>query len=236
MLGVLKSIKTALYLLGTGMVIFLAGSVYIPNNLDIFSEINDYPLFKWLFANLGYIDKTYWIFASIVVMAALSLNMVVCTVDAIVNKLSRKGIIQKLSPHIVHTGVMLVLFGHLVSGALGFKKDIPARVGDTVTVNNLEIQIKDLNFVTLRGEDQERWRVSLLVRNREGSERVSVAEPASPVFESRLAIYAKSAEHNGRILLGVVYDPGVRWEISGAVIFVLGSAGLFWSRYNRLST
>ncbi len=230
---ILKSIKTGLYVTGISILVFLAGSVYIPNNLDIFSEINDFPLFHWLTDNNAHIGKTYWIYCQVVLMAALALNMVICTIDELIQRLTAHNLVLKLSPHILHAGVILVLFGHLVSGGFGYKKDIPARAGETIVVEDMQVDIKKVDLVQKEGEDQRRWNVKISIVD--GTHTITkITGPASPVFINGIGIFAKSAEESGKVLLGIVRDPGVKWEIGGAIIFMIGSLGIFWSRYIKI--
>lgn len=229
----LTSVKTALYATGISILVFLAGSVYIPNNLDIFSEINDFPLFRWLSDNSAHINKTYWIYLQIALMAVLSLNMVVCIIDELIRRVTIHNLIQKLSPHILHAGVILVLFGHLVSGGFGYKQDIPSRTGESVMVENMKVGIQKVELLQREGEDQRRWNVEIAID--EGTHTsTKVTGPASPVFIGGLGIFAKSAEESGEVLLGIVRDPGVKWEIAGAIVFIIGSLGIFWSRYIKI--
>jgi cytochrome c biogenesis factor len=232
-LRVLKSTKTALYLMGFSVLIFLAGSVYIPKNLEIFSEINDGPLLYWLTDNMSHLSKTYWIFGQVILMALLSLNMIVCTLEGLIGKFSMKDLFGKHSPHIVHAGILLVLFGHLVSAGFGYKIDVPIKSGENVSIEGLTIHLEKVNFVQVRGEDQRRWQTALTISGN-GMIINSVVEPAKPVFLNGLGIFVKSAEESGRAILGVVRDPGVKWEILGAVVFVIGSIGIFWVRYSRI--
>jgi hypothetical protein len=69
MLRLLKSIKTALVILFLSITVFVAGSIYIPRNLSLFSDINDIPLFRWLSLNYSSIGKTFWIYLAIFLMA-----------------------------------------------------------------------------------------------------------------------------------------------------------------------
>ncbi len=233
MLGILKSIKTSLYLMGVSMFVCVIGSLMIPRNLDVFSEINDLPLMKWLSRNTEHHSTTFWIYGLVLLMAGLFVNMAVCTVDSLAHRFSLKGIVQKISPHIMHAGVLLVLFGHLMSAVFGSRMDVPLLPGEGISVSGTAIHLERVEFVKRPGEDQARWRVHL--RADDGEKVTSlIAEPASPAFQRKVAIFAKSAEENGRVLLGLVNDPGVRWQIWGAVAFILGSLGLFWSRYVRI--
>jgi cytochrome c biogenesis factor len=232
-LRVLKSVKTALYLMGISMIVFLAGSVYIPKNLAVFSEINDMPLFQWLYDNREHAGKTYWIYAQLLLMAVFSLNMLVCTVYGLIDKNNLGNLVRKLSPHIIHTGVLLVLFGHLVSAGYGFKIDIPINAGERVSVERLTVNLKRVDLVSIQGENQQRWLLSLNVIQ-DGREIESVVEPAKPIFLGGIGIFAKSADEDGRAILGIVRDPGVRWEIAGAILFMIGAMGIFLSKYSKL--
>jgi len=231
MLDLLKSIKTALWILAISILIFVAGSMYIPRNLDIFSEINDMPLFKWLNQNGEHIAKTYWIHAGLVLMAALSLNMVVCTFYELREKLSLKVLVQRLSPQVLHAGVLLVLFGHLMSGMSGYKKDVPLHLGSEIRIEGMSIMITNITFSERKGEDQRRWNVETQIKSEKGTIQ-SIIAPARPVFMAGMGIFVKSVEESGRVLVGFVRDPGVKWEIAGAVVFLLGALGIFWSRYS----
>lgn len=230
MLNVLKSLKTSLWILGTVMVTFVIGSMYIPENLEIFSEINDIPLFKWLDQNSEYLVKTYWIHIALILMAALSLNMVVCTIYELRERISLRALVQRLSPHVLHAGVLLVLFGHLVSGMTGFKNDISLQRGSEIKAQGLNIMITDMTFSEREGEDQRRWDVNTRIMSEKGIIN-AVIGPAKPVFVQGIGVFVKSVEESGRVLLGLVRDPGVKWEIAGAVVFLIGALGIFWSRY-----
>jgi hypothetical protein len=231
MLRLLKSIKTALVILFLSITVFVAGSIYIPRNLSLFSDINDIPLFRWLSLNYSSIGKTFWIYLAIFLMALLSLNMIFCLIDDILKRLSPGTIVQRLSPHLIHLSVLIVLFGHLMSGLMGFKKDIPVKAGEEFAIESLRIRIDSVEFVEVKGEDQPRWRIGLSIFDRDKIKR-AVAEPARPVFY-RYGIYAKSAEPDGRVVIGLVDDPGAFWEVVGAVVFVAGSAGLFSTRFRK---
>jgi len=60
---------------------------------------------------------------------------------------------------------------------------------------------------------------------------VSVLEPARPSFVGGTAFFAKSAQQRKMTaIIGVVRDPGVPWEVAGALLFLLGSAGILYSQ------
>ncbi len=231
MLRLLKSIKTGLYIIAIAIPVFLAGSIHIPQDLAFYSDINDMPLFRWLSANSVYFVKTYWIYLSIFLMAILALNMVVCTVDDVIKRFSFKYFIQRLSPHIIHIGVLIILLGHLISAATGFKKDIPMIVGDAFLINGIILKLKDVRFVNVTGEDQSRWKIALKIEEG-GVNKDVILEPARPAFY-KYGFYAKSAEKNGKVIIGIINDPGAKWQVIGAILFILGSSGILWTRYRK---
>lgn len=231
MFRILKSIKTSLIIFILSIVTFITGSIYIPRNLRLFSDINEIPLFKWLSWNFNSIEKTFWIYLAVGLMAMLSLNLVVCLFDDILKRLLPGTIVQRLSSHFFHIGVLVVLVGHLVSGLSGFKKDISAKVGEEFFIESLRIRIDSVDFVEVKGEDQARWRISLSIYDRDVVKKV-VSEPARPVFY-KFGIYAKSAEPDGRVIIGIVKDPGVVWELTGAIVCVIGTTGLFLTRFRK---
>ena len=233
MLNILRSIETSLYLIAVSVLIFLAGSIYIPNNLDIFSEVNDKPIFRWLYENKSVLSKSYWIYLQVMLMAALSLNMIVCTVDGLIGKLSARNFIQKVSPHILHIGMLLVLFGHLVSGTSGYKKDYVVTEGQKFSHSDTDVYVDKVDLVEIAGENQKRWRVNMRVES-DGHKKSGILQPASPMFFRGVGIFVKSADEQGRTVIGIVRDPGVKWEIAGALIFLLGAGGIFWSRYIKI--
>lgn len=218
------SIKTYLWLSGFSILAFLAGSFYIPGNLEVFSEINDMPLFSWLSSNADGLDKFYWIYLLLCLMFLLGMNILICTLDAVIRKTTRGGLIEVLSPQVLHTGVIFVLLGQLVSSSTGYKRDIPLGVNDTVEIGGFNLTIKNMEFSNDQGEDSPSWRVYLKIDN-----EIHKLEPASPVFYRGTGFFVKSADHNRmKAIIGQVYDPGVWWEIIGAVMFVVGASGIFY--------
>lgn len=218
------SIKTTLWLTGISILAFVTGSFFIPKNLDVFSEINDTPLFKWLSINTSEIGKTFWIYAIICLMAILCLNTIVCSIDAVLRRLSWKGLINTLSPQILHIGVLFVLFGHFISAMTGYKQDIPMKKNMTTNFKEFNISLTGMNFSKSYDEDTTRWRVHLDIDNNQ-----FIIEPARPAFYRNVYFFVKSADEKSmRAIIGLVYDPGVVWEILGAAVFILGAAGIFY--------
>lgn len=223
MMTFFTSLKTTLWLTGLSMAVFLAGSVSIPGNLDVFSEINDMPLFQWLWLNRMYPDKIFWIYLLLVLMTLLATATLLCSVDALRKGLSRRTFVETLSPQVLHMGVVIVLFGHLVSAASGYKQDVSLKLGETREVRGRTLTLDSVDFTQVRGEDSTHWAARLVLDG-----KAFTLEPARPAFFGRVGYFLKSAQQlKNNVIIGIVYDPGVLFEIMGAIVFVAGSLGLF---------
>lgn len=226
MLKFFLSIKTFLWLTGLCLIFFVVGSFFIPQNLDVFSEINEMPLFSWFSKNMSELDTSFWIYMLIGFMTLIALNTVICTADALLKRVTWKAILQSLSPHILHIGVLLILFGHLVSASSGYKADIPLGMREIKDFQGFQLGIQKIEFVTIIGEDSTRWRVHLTV-----NDKPFILEPARPAFYKKVGFFAKSAQQKKMTaIIGLVYDPGVLWELIGAGFFLLGTLGIAWSQ------
>lgn len=226
MLRFLLSIRTFLWLAGVCAGFFIVGSFFIPRNLDVFSEINEMPLFAWISKNTSEAGVSFWIYALIVAVALMAVNLLVCTVDALLKRGTWRRILVNVSPHVLHIGVLLVLLGHLMSASSGYKVDLPMSLHEEREFKEFHLGIREIEFVNISGEDSTRWRVHLDVDG-----EVSVVEPARPFFRGGVAFFAKSAQQRKMTaIVGVVYDPGVPWEVAGALLFLLGSAGILYSQ------
>jgi hypothetical protein len=244
MLKFFLSTKTYLWLTGISIGSFLIGSFYIPNNLAIFSGINDMPLFSWLSQNNNDLDKFIWIYLLIGLMLLLWICTLICSLDAIIKRAARKQLIRILSPQILHiailfvligyvisasTGyILFVLIGYVVSASTGYKLDIPMNMDDTQEVKGFDLKVDDMEFFTNPGESSTRWRVHLRINN-----ELHKLEVGQPSFYNSVGFFAKSAQKKKKsAIIGLIYDPGVIWEMIGAVTFIIGAAGIFITRFN----
>jgi cytochrome c biogenesis factor len=217
-----------LWLTGISIGSFLIGSFYIPNNLAIFSGINDMPLFSWLSQNNNDLDKFIWIYLLIGLMLLLWICTLICSLDAIIKRATRKQLIRILSPQILHIAILFVLIGYVISASTGYKLDIPMNVNDIQEVKGFDLKVDDMEFFTNPGESSTRWRVHLRINN-----ELHKLEVGQPSFYNSVGFFAKSAQKKKKsAIIGLIYDPGVIWEMIGAVTFIIGAAGIFITRFN----
>jgi cytochrome c biogenesis factor len=229
MLRFFLSIKTFLWLAGLSIVVFLAGSLYIPQNLDIFSEINEMPLFGWLNKNSDYLDKIYWIYILILLMGLMSVNMLVCTVDAIIKKTRLRGLVRVLSPQIIHISILIVLLGHGISALTGYKEDVTLKPGNLYRVRGFTIRLDDIEFFKRPDQSSTTWRIHISI-----DDKPHIIEVGRPSFYKGVGFFAKSAyRKRKKAIIGLVNDPGAGWEVAGAVLFVIGAVGIFYTKIGK---
>jgi cytochrome c biogenesis factor len=151
--------------------------------------------------------------------------MIVCSIDALIKRTTWKGLIRVLSPQVVHFAILFVLLGYCVSASAGYKKDVPMNMIDAQKVEGFDLKINNMEFFTNPGENSPRWRVYLNINSNE-----HVLELGRPAFYKRVGFFAKSAQQKKmKAIIGLIYDPGVVWELIGAVTFIIGASGVFYS-------
>jgi len=228
MLKFFLSIKTYLWLTGISIGAFIIGAFYIPQNLAVFSGINDMPLFSWLSINNIDLNKFIWIYLLIGIMLLLWISTLICSLDAIIKRTNRRQLLRILSPQILHIAILFVLIGYAVSASTGYKLDVPMKINDAQEVKGFDLKVDDMEFFTNPGESSTRWRVHLRINN-----KLHKLEVGQPSFYNSVGFFAKSAQKKKRsAIIGLIYDPGVIWEMIGAVIFIVGAAGIFITRFN----
>jgi hypothetical protein len=229
MLKFFISIKTYLWLTGISIGAFLLGSIYIPGNLAVFSEINDIPLFTWMSENHDDVSKYLWIYLLIGLMLLLWISTLICSIEAIIKRTARRNLVRVLSPQVLHIAILFVLLGYFVSASTGYKEDVPMKMGETQEVKGFELQIDNMEFFKNPGEDSTRWRVYLKINS-----DMNILEVGKPSFSKGVGFFVKSADQKrSKAIIGLIYDPGVFWELIGAVVFIIGAFGLFYVRFNE---
>jgi len=104
----------------------LIGTFLLSAYADRFGGIDLEVFFFWLFdTGISNVALSWWIFALLALLSLLTLNTVACLIDslAVIVVRRRKGrvIARRLLSQAVHLGFVVVLIGHLVSSATGFK-------------------------------------------------------------------------------------------------------------------
>lgn len=228
------SIKTAFGFFLVLSVICFYGSLSLPGNLAFFSGIDDTPLFRWLGEAKGF-TTTWWIWLFIAVLAVLALNTMVCTVEALLFRLNRRALIVKLSPQVMHVGVLFIMLGHLLTASLGVKLDIDLAQGETkrvegnasVTLENVSVT-EDENGYVIDWEAKLRW-----LKDGKGTGIMSL-RPSRPLYVGGYGLYSKSVlvdKEGSSALIRVSRDPGALWALLGGLMLCVGGGSFLYGRF-----
>lgn len=225
------SLKTAFWLFLLFIIILFIGSLSLPNNLAFFSGIDDAPLFRWL-AEAGTIPITWWIYALIALLAVLAVSTIFCTIEALLKRVSRRQLALKLSPQVMHIGVLFIMLGHLLTASLGSKMDVLLKQGEQKVVGTAAVMLQDVKvWKDQNGYDSD-WEAKLIWM--EGKNNIETSlKPAHPRYIGVFGLYTKavSLEPSRTALIRVCKDPGAVWALFGGVLLSAGGIGFLYGRF-----
>jgi len=228
------SIKTAFGFFLFFVAVMLYGSLSLPNNLAFFSGIDDARLFRWLAEAKGY-AVTWWIYAMILGFGLFAVNTLVCTGDVLLFRLGRRALIAKLSPQVMHVGVLFAMLGHLLTASMGVKLDVDLKKGETravsatasIALEDVRVQ-EDKNGYVVDWEAKVRW-----IGDGQRTGALSL-RPVHPLYFGSYGVYTKSVnvgKEGSSALVRVSRDPGAPWGLLGGVLLCLGGTGFLYGRF-----
>ena len=227
------SLRTASLLFLSLFSLCLIGSLSLPKNLAFFSGIDDTPLFGWL-SGAGDISLTWWIYGMIFLLAALAASTIFCTAEALLKRMNRQALAGKLSPQVMHIGVLLIMLGHLLTASMGFKTDISIKKGGEAALpGGAKVYLEDVSVLTDQSGYDTDW-IAKLTWIKDGKRlEGKVLRPASPLYFGRIGLYIKSASIDPypSALIRVADDPGALWALVGGFLLVAGGLGFIYGRY-----
>jgi hypothetical protein len=233
----LISLKTVFGLFALSIVICFIGSVMLPSHLAFFSGIDDTPLFRWL-SEAGDKGLTWWIYALIVSIAGLAVSTVACTVDALIKSTGRT-LLFRLSPQIMHAGVLFVMLAHLLTAGWGLREDVDIEKGERASMGRgVEVVLKDVGS----GLDEEgyytSWEAELEFYIDGKAIGADTLRPVEPVYAGGLGLFFKTFKEGGKgrppaVVIRVVDDPGALWALLGGFLVTLGGVCFVWTRRPR---
>lgn len=232
-IGFFLSLKTAFWLFLIFIVLLFIGSLILPGNLAFFSGIDDTPLFRWLSADSKDLKLTWWIYAMLLLLFILALSTILCTVEALMKRLSIGSIILKLSPQIMHIGVLFIMLGHLLTASSGFKTDILVKKGISEIIDGGSIYLEDIAILTDKNGYETDWEAKIAWLEETNTKQM-ILKPAQPVYLEGLGLYLKSVseEPEPSALIRVCRDPGAIWALIGGILLLGGGMGFLYGRFS----
>lgn len=226
------SLKTVFGLFVLFIIILFIGSLSLPNNLAFFSGIDDSPLFSWL-AEAGAFPITWWIYALMLLLAVLAVSTVFCTIEALLKRLNRKQFALKLSPQVMHAGVLFIMLGHLLTASFGFKTDVLLKQGERAVIpGNIQLALLDVKVWKDQNDYDTDWEAKL-AWTEGGRQTEALLKPAHPRYIGLFGLYSKavSVEPAQTALVRVSRDPGAVWALLGGVLLCAGGLGFLYGRF-----
>jgi len=232
MFRLLTSVKTQIGLFAMALVFFLAGSLIIPGRMEEFSGINDALLLGWL--SEARPSASWWIYGLITILGVIALSTVACILDALRGTVSFKA----LPAPIIHTGMLFVLLGHLLTASVSLRLEYTLGPGDSAYSSGAaedfrvdEIIVRPDAVIETYREVRGQWL--------KGGAAVKpmLIKPGAPASYHGTWLFIKSADllPSPKATLRAQRDPGAPFALAGGGIFALGCILLlFQGRAGRM--
>lgn len=221
------SLKTTVWTLFALICVFFAGSYLMPAYKDVHGAMNDRLLFAWVGqVAVEHPWKTSWFFASLAGLALLTINTIVCSIQAIKGKWSREDFLLRIAPQIVHLGFLCILLAHLLGAGWGYRISGMLPVEQTATLpDGVNLYLSDLRpLVDERGNLKD-WAAVVALFENDRRVATGILGPNTPLFYKGMGVYLKSFDLRDRpvAFLMVSRDPGALWALAGSVLFMIGT-------------
>lgn len=230
--GVASSLRAAVWLVGLQLCVLMAGAFQMPA-MKVYSSMNSQPLLEWL--RTVPLSVSWWLWASVGILALLALNTVACGLDSLLKKGRGRAWLLVVSPQAIHMGFLLMLFAHLLSAVGGERAMVVATAGQSFslqggkgvfTVGQVRQELSnrgmpldyyaDADFYGAGGDLLKQGRIA----------------PNRPVFFGGMGFYIKEVRGDSA-LLEVAREPGALVALAGGVFFSLGVVALLGLKMER---
>jgi cytochrome c biogenesis protein ResB len=231
------SLKTTVWTLLAFIVVFFAGSYLMPAHREVFGPMNEMLLFPWMAdVALRRPWQTWWFFLSLALLGLLTVNTIVCSVQAIKGRWSREDFLLRIAPQIVHIGFLLILLAHLLGAGWGYRLSGLLPEGASAAIpGDRVLHLRQLRIVPDPAGYVSGWEAQIEISR--NNERIAsgVLAPNSPLFHEGTGIYLKSfeLERIPAAFLLVNRDPGALWALAGGVLFIIGSVIVVVLKWKR---
>lgn len=227
------SIRTAVWLILALLLLLFFGSLAMPAFQE-YRSLQAVPLFDWLSGNPPRV--TWWLWGAVFMLSLLTANTLLCSIESVVRKREARKWLLIISPQIIHTGFLFILFAHLLSSYGSFRgnafahKDtvLPLPSGNHVLFKDISARADGSGYVTDWSAQIQYFRDGTLVRE-------DVILPNSPSFQDGFGIYIQTV----RVIpfpvamIEVSREPGAPWALAGGVLFLAGATALLFLKIVR---
>ncbi len=221
-----NSLRTAVWLL-VGLIVFLlAGSLIMPARPDRYGAMNSQLLFEWLAAEWRN-PVHFWFLMVLVLLALVTLNTLVCSVDSVLRRLTRREFLLRISPQLMHVGFLLILLAHLLSSGWGFKAEgVLPKGASGVLPTGQRVTLRTLDMDFYASGMPRSWWADVELTGADGERASGRIGPNRPLFHKGVGVYLKNPTMVRNAPAAQIYvaaDPGALWALAGALVFTLGN-------------
>ena len=231
------SLKTAVWLL-TGLIcVFFLGSYLMPAYRDVHGAMNDRLLFEWVGqVAVDHPWVTGWFFLALAALMLLTINTIVCSIQAVRGKWSREDFLLRISPQVVHAAFLVILLAHLLGAGWGYR--ISGMLPEGGYGRLPDGRVLQLRAIHIQGDPygyMRDWSADVAVYDNDREIAAGVLGPNAPLFTGGAGIYLKSFElrPSPMALLLVTKDPGAVWALAGSILFMIGTVIVLFLKWKK---
>lgn len=231
----LMSLRMTIWLLSFAAVLLCAGAFLMPVREE-FQTIHSAPLFTWMVQQpLG---VTWWLWISVIVLASLTTNTILCSIESLAGKGGAEQWLLKISPQVLHLGFLFILLAHLASAMGGYKGVAVAREGTGVALpDKTVLTVRDITISVDAAGHMREWAVSVEHVSKKKDTVRATLMANKPFFHDGFGVYVRDlrAFPERVALIEISREPGAIWALIGGVFYVLGSVTLIVLKVRRES-
>jgi cytochrome c biogenesis protein ResB len=174
--------------------LFFIGSYMMPAHREVFEPMNGDILFRWATGvasgNLWY---TWWFFAALAALILLTVNTLVCSIQAVRGRWSRADFLLRVSPQIVHIGFLFILFAHILGAGWGYKLSGVVPEGSYARLpDDKALYLKEIRVETDTNGYLKDWTAEASVFEHNAPVMAGTLGPNKPLFYNGVGIFVKS--------------------------------------------
>jgi hypothetical protein len=199
------------------------------------SSINEVALLDWL--SEVPLSESWWLWAAIALLAVLTLNTLLCSIDSLRMKWQKGSFVVRIVPQLMHLGFLFIMIAHLQTAYGGLKQTMQVEQGSKITFPDGS-DIVFTGFTASYGKMSMATAFSATLDCRSAGNVKSVTiSPNHPYFHLGRGIYIKDVAPPPikAALVEVHKEPGAIMALTGGAIFTLANLVLLVRRREKLA-
>jgi cytochrome c biogenesis protein ResB len=225
----LASLSLGIWLIA-GTMLFLAAGSFLQGEG---SFINEVALLDWL--REVPVRESWWLWASLTLLALLALNTVLCSIESLRVKWQRGSFLVRIAPQLMHLGFLCIMVAHLQSAYGGFKQTVQVQQGSAITFPDGS-NVSFTGFAATYGKMGMPTAYSATLEYPDsGSRKNAQISPNHPFFYQGHGIYIKdiAPPPQQAALVEIHKEPGAGMALAGGAVFTVANLILLSRKRER---